>query len=90
MELVTFAEVNETFAKDQPQYYPFPAWKNKGDMRGQIVGCWKLSFKERVKILIAGRIWHSILTFNHPLQPQMLWVDKPEMKLYREDGGEIK
>ena len=30
-------------------------------------------------LLIRGRIWHEVLTFNHPLQPQLLSIDKPDM-----------
>lgn len=32
-------------------------------------------------VLWRGTIWHQVLTFNQPLQPQLLSVDKPEMPI---------
>jgi hypothetical protein len=29
-------------------------------------------------VLFSGLIWHQILTFNGPLQPQLLTVEKPD------------
>ena len=43
---------------------------------------------ERLQILLTGRIWHEVLTFNGPLQPQMLMVEKPEMRGSRSDGSD--
>jgi hypothetical protein len=28
-------------------------------------------------MLLTGRMWWSVLTFNHPLQPQLPSVDRP-------------
>jgi hypothetical protein len=28
--------------------------------------------------LFCGVLWHQVLTFNHPLQPQLLLTQKPE------------
>lgn len=78
MKLVQFVEANIVIAKDQPQYIPMPAHSYL-DEHGMITCCWQLSFIERIKLLFSGKIWHSILTFNKPLQPQMLEVDKPRM-----------
>ena len=77
MNLVEFKEQTVVFAKDQPEYKPLPAWKRKNDVTGEIVCCWSLSIGERIAVLFSGLIWHSILTFNQPLQPQLLSVDKP-------------
>jgi hypothetical protein len=76
MELIEFPEANTIYAKDQPQYRPLPAYKTT---EGEIVCCWKLSLRERLILLFTGKIWHSIMTFNHPLQPQLLEVTKPGM-----------
>ena len=78
MKLIKFAEINATYAENQPEYLPLPAYKHPNDPQGEIVCCWELSFSERIKLLVRGRIWHSILTFNEPLQPQLLQTDKPE------------
>lgn len=79
MNLIEFPEQDVVIAKDQPQYHPLPAHRFKGDRQGRIACCWKLTWKDRVKILWSGVIWHQILTFNQPLQPQLLTAEKPEM-----------
>lgn len=78
MNLIEFPEQNTVIAKNQSEYLPMPAHMCVHGVEGQIVCCWKLSLRERAKLLITGRIWHSVLTFRGPLQPQMLMVDKPE------------
>ena len=78
MELIEFPEQTVVIAKDQPQYRPLPAYQYR-DEQGTIVCCWKLSFWERVRVLFTGKLWHTILTFNSPLQPQLLETHKPDM-----------
>lgn len=78
MKIVSFPEQTVVFAKDQPQYLPLPAYLHE-DGEGRITCCWYLSFWERVAVFFLGRIWHTVLTFNVPLQPQCLQVNKPEM-----------
>lgn len=77
MNLDYFKGHNVVYAKNQPQYKPLPAYKCENDPNGQIVCCWKLSFMERIKLLLTGRLWHSIFTFHASLQPQYLSVDSP-------------
>lgn len=74
MKPIKFKESNFTFAQNQSQYLPLPAWR-KDD--GTVISCWQLSWKERFKLFINGRIWLKMLTFNKPLQPQRLSVDCP-------------
>jgi len=74
MKPIKFKESNITFAKDQPEYIPLPAFKSED---GRIISCWELSFKERVKVLFTGRMWLSLLTFNKPLQPIKIQVEYP-------------
>jgi hypothetical protein len=78
MKLIEFPEQNIVIAKDQPQYLPFPAHR-LADPEGTVIACWSLSFMERIRILFTGKIWHSILTFKQPLQPQLLSTIKPDM-----------
>jgi len=66
MEIIKFKECNIVFAEDQPEYLPLPAYM---DEEGLVISCWKPSLKERIKILFKGKIYVSMLTFNHPLQP---------------------
>lgn len=93
MKLIKFPEVNTIYAENQPEYLPLPAYKKPDDPQGEIICCWNLSFKERIKLLFAGKIWHLVLTFNKPLQPQLLMVNNPFMPIdtiiMNTDGKEI-
>lgn len=79
MNLIEFPEQTVVIAKEQPQYKPLPAHRFKDDPQGRIVCCWAVSWRERFQILLRGRLWHQILTFDRPLQPQLLTVEKPKM-----------
>lgn len=81
MRIIEFPEQTMVIAKDQPEYNPLPAHRVSNDAQGTIHCVWKLTWLERFKVLFTGKVWHSILTFNRPLQPQLLSVDKPEMKV---------
>jgi hypothetical protein len=78
MDIVNFPEVNSTYGKDQPEYLPLPAHRVQ-DPTGTVISCWRLSWRERFKIIFTGRVWLSLLTFGQPIQPQLMTVDKPEM-----------
>ena len=62
------------YAKDQPEYKPFPVYKNE---EGALLSRWKLTLWERLKLLFTGNLYLWILTFNKPLQPINLGVNKP-------------
>lgn len=79
MELIEFPEQNVIYAKDQPEYRPLPAHRYADDPTGAIVCCWRLTWRERLRVLFSGVIWHQILTFRQSLQPQLLTVEKPVM-----------
>lgn len=75
MNAIEFLEQTCIIAKDQPQYLPLPAHIDNG----RVTFCWKFNWKERVKLLLNGKLWHTVLTFNKPLQSQLLQVDKPDL-----------
>lgn len=79
MKLIEFPEQTVVIGKDQPEYKPLPAHKFEGDQQGRIACCWALTWRERLQVLISGRVWQQVLTFNKPMQPQLLTADKPEM-----------
>ena len=83
MQIVEFPEQTVVIAKDQSEYIPLPAYRYPNDPQGRIACCWSLTWPERFKVLFSGMLWHQVLTFNKPLQPQLLTVEKPEMR-----GGE--
>lgn len=79
MTPIPFKEQTVTIAENQPQYLPFPAHRFRDDANGRIAACWKLSFIERIKVLLTGVVWQQVMTFGKPLQPQLLSIDKPYM-----------
>jgi hypothetical protein len=78
MKPIQFPEANVTFAKDQPEYQPLPAFRNNSEM-GEVVSCWQLSFRERLRILFTGKLWVSLMTFNNPLTPSFFTTKKSEV-----------
>jgi hypothetical protein len=76
MEPIKFKEHNTVFAKDQPEYLPLPAYREDSDKYGNVICCWRLSFFERLKILFTGKLWLSLMTFNKPLTPHRLTLNK--------------
>lgn len=56
-------------AKDQPEYIQLPCHRAHD---GRVTIRWKLSWPERFAVFFGGSIWHSVLTFNSPLQPILL------------------
>jgi hypothetical protein len=83
MEIVAFPECNTVYAKDQPEYLPLPAYREED---GCVTSCWKLGLLERLRLLMTGKIYVSVLTFNQPLQPQKLTLDSPRPRKERGDG----
>ena len=55
MKPVEFKHQNIVFAKDQPEYQPLPALRIDSPT-GEVVSCWRLSFKERIKVLVFARM----------------------------------
>jgi hypothetical protein len=78
MKLVEFPEMTAVIAKDQPQYMPMPAHVGRSN-EGRVTFCWSLSWRERWSLFFSGVLWHQVLTFRRPLQPQLLLVDKPAL-----------
>jgi len=79
MKLVEFPERTVVIAKDQPQYNPMPAHRYPDDPEGRVTCCWELTDEEIAEVARTKRIWHTILTFGGPLQPQLLQVEKPQI-----------
>ncbi|KAA6348497.1 hypothetical protein EZS27_004097 [termite gut metagenome] len=78
MKPIKFKEQNVTFAENQPEYIPLPAFKNNSD-QGEVISCWHLSFMERIRLLFTGRIWLCLLSFNNPLTPSFLTTKKEDV-----------
>ena len=65
-----------TFAKDQPEYIPLPAYIEPD---GCVTTRWHLTWKERLLIVVGGSLWLQVLTFHKPLQPVKLSATCPIM-----------
>jgi hypothetical protein len=77
MKPIKFPEANAVYAENQQEYVALPSHRQKGDDFGIVTSCWKMDLRERIVALLTGEIWVSTMTFNMPLQPQNVMVDKP-------------
>jgi hypothetical protein len=78
MKPIKFKEQNIIFAENQPEYQQLPAFKNN-TTQGEVISCWKLTIYERIKLLITGKLYVELLTFNKPLTPSYLTVNKSDL-----------
>jgi len=75
MKPISFKEQNTVIAENQKEYLPLPAFKNNSP-QGELISCWQLSIKERLKLLFTGKLWVMFLTFNKPVTPSCFSVNK--------------
>lgn len=61
------------YAKDQPEYLPLPAFSDSK----VTISCWRLSIRERLRLLFTGRIWLQQINFGGPPQPQKPQIESP-------------
>ncbi len=71
-----------TFAENQPEYIPLPAHRQPD---GTVTTRWRLTWRERLRILLTGDLWLQVLTFNRPLQPVKLDTQCPIFGHYMGD-----
>ena len=84
MKPVKFKHQNTVYAKDQKDYEPLPALKIESP-NGEVISCWKMSVADRVKVLFTGRVWLSLMSFNEPLTPSFLSVNRKEVYSHLDD-----
>jgi len=77
MKPINFKGANTLFAKNQSKYKPLPALTIEGK-EGYVISCWRLSFKERLKVLFFGRVWLRLMSFNKPLTPSFMSTSKTD------------
>ena len=73
MNPVEFPQQTIVWAKNQPPYLPLPAYTDDK----QTISCWSLTLKERIKVLLFGRLWLRQMNFGEALQPQAPSIDSP-------------
>ena len=71
MKPVKFKFVNRTLRADGCHDLPV-CFDGKN-----IITCWKLSLKERIKLLFTGKLWHLVWSDKCCIQPVALEVDYP-------------
>ncbi len=73
MTPIEFPEQTVVWAKNQLPYLPLPAYTNDRET----ISCWSLTWRERVQILLTGRLWLCQMNFGAPLQAQAPCVESP-------------
>ncbi len=63
-------------AKDQEEYDDLPAYRYD-DKEGTVLVRWRLSWRERLSVLLTGDIYMFMFTFYKPVQPVMLQTERP-------------
>ncbi len=75
MKNIKFDGCNVVYGEGQPEYFPLHAQK----IDNVSITCYRLSLKERFKILFTGLLWLGIMNFGRPLQPQLPAVNKEDL-----------
>ena len=73
MTPLEFPEQTMVWAKNQPPYLPLPAYTDDRET----ITLWSLTWRERLRVLLTGRLWLRQLNFRAPLQPQRPTVERP-------------
>ena len=77
MKPIKFKEANAVYGKGQENIYEeLPALVFED---GEVMSCWKLSFKEVLRLLFTRKVWLCVATFNNPLQPTFMSTKKSDL-----------
>ena len=75
MENIKFEGCNVEIAKNQKEYKTLQAFQDE-----QVtITCYRLSFRERIKLLFTGKLWLGQMNFGKPLQPQLPTVNMSDV-----------
>ena len=77
MKIIKFKECNVNFAENQKEYKTLPAFYDSNS--GIVVSCYRITFKDLIKVIFTRKIWLGVMTFHKPLQPQLMSVDKSDL-----------
>jgi len=76
MDIIKFEECNCVYAENQEEYLDLPSHKSRD---GTVTSCWQLNLKERFTLLLSGKLFIQMMTFNKPLQPIRICLSKPKL-----------
>ena len=82
MKPIEFNEQNVVWAKNQPPYIPLPAHVTEEES----ISLWKLSWRERIRILLTGKVWTRQLNFGRRLQPITITLEYPFVSINESDS----
>lgn len=77
MKPIKFKEQNTTYAENQQEYLPLPAFK-VDEPEGRVIFCMKMNLVERFRVLFTGKVWCSLMSFNKPLTPSHFTTKKSD------------
>ena len=77
MEPIKFNEANTVYGKGKENLYEALHALIFDD--GKVVTCWKLSFKDILRIIFTKKLWLCVATFNNPLQPLFMSTNKRDI-----------
>ena len=66
------------YAKDQPPYLPLAVVRCPENGDGAVLMRWHMSWADRLTALWRGDVYVRLLTFDQPLQPILLFTERPE------------
>lgn len=80
MKFIKYPEADTVIGKAQPEYNPLHG-RLEAHNRGRVVMCLQLD-NEEIETLRDrdGCLWVELLTFNNPMQPISISLDKPEFE----------
>lgn len=82
MKAIQFPGVNADIGENQEEYNTLPAFVGEIPFaEGTAIGltcCFEFTQEEISEIVRTGVIWHTVLTFGNPLQPQLMTAQKPD------------
>ena len=77
MKPIKFNESNVVYGKGQENLYEaLPALLFDD---GNVVTCWKLSFKDILRLILTKKLWLCVYTFKKPLQPLFMSTNKRDI-----------
>jgi len=68
-----FKEQTAVLAKDQPEYIPLPVWQDDRET----ISCYRITWRDRFRVLFGAKLWLIQLHFGGPLQPQLPTLEYP-------------
>lgn len=84
-----FEKFETVYGADQPEFIPLPALRTS-TAEAVIFSRWRLSWRERLRVLCRGDVFLLVMTFGNPLQPTLVSTEAPKLEpVAREEDSSI-